>query len=173
MKHCGRLGYAPMEAAELAQLKQEFAQAVSVYGRPFAENYGWAAAVLFPKRATLSTIEDAAGLAHLRPDYRRASHSTHSNPKGLTQQLGMMPGTDYLPTGPSNYGLAIPGQNTALTLAQGTAMLVATAQTADRALMVEVMKVIADAAAEAFERAQMGIELREKKLRGQISGSAI
>lgn len=116
-KHSSALDYPPLteEEKELKNLRDELR---NKYGRSFVrETYGWAADVLNKEKPRFSDIEDAVNLSHHRPFYRMAAHAIHANPKSITFNLGS-PETnkELLLTGPSNTGLADPGQSTAISL---------------------------------------------------------
>ncbi|MBU7047416.1 MAG: hypothetical protein HXS54_13365 [Theionarchaea archaeon] len=116
-KHSNTLGY-PLLIREEKKLKKFRDKLRSKYGKSFVrETYGWAADALKKEKPRFSDIESAVNLSHLRPFYRMAAHAIHANPKGITFDLGS-PGInkELLLTGPSNTGLADPGQLTAISL---------------------------------------------------------
>jgi hypothetical protein len=84
--------------------------------QPFRGDYGWAAGFLGNAKPTFADLEDTVSLDHYRPFYGAASDSIHAGPKGLQAKLSSVH-EDLLLLGPSPYGLADPGQNTALSLA--------------------------------------------------------
>jgi hypothetical protein len=80
-------------------------------------------------------------------------------------------GPRCLPVGPTNYGLADPGQNTGLSLLQTTAVLIGHAPTVERLLVREVMRELAHRIANAFVKAQFRIERREMKFRAALAAA--
>jgi len=70
--------------------------------------------------------------------------------------------------GPSNYGLADPGQNTGLSIAQVTALVIEKAPTFERLLVMYVMEELAGQIAHAFVDVQRRIERREVKVRAKM-----
>ena len=110
-----RLGFVPFTDEELAELRAARDAAVTKYGKPFGRDYGWAASILNNPRPTFVDLETAVGLSHMRPYYGMASENVHAGPRGLRGKLGSV-NEDLLLLGPSPYGLADPGQNTALSL---------------------------------------------------------
>jgi hypothetical protein len=166
--HCADLGFEPIAAEELAQVKQTYDAAIKKHGSDFKDPYGWAAWDLKLKRVAFDDVARGAGFAHWRPLYRLASHPVHANPKSVKWRLGVMDGGPRcLPVGPSNYGLADPGQNTGLSLAQVTALMIEKAPTFERLLVMYVMKELAGQIAHAFVDVQRRIERREVKLRAK------
>jgi hypothetical protein len=164
--HCGRLGFETIDDKELPRIKAAHDAAVEKYGPPFRSSYGWAAhALKLTKRVTFEDVEKCLGLEHWRPFYRLASHPIHANPKSVKQRLGLIDGVSpCLASGPSNYGLADPGQNTGLTLAQATAVMIARAPTSERLLAMFVMRELSAKIARAFVAVQRRIERREARL---------
>jgi hypothetical protein len=109
-------GFQPLTEEEFANLRTAHEAAVAAHGEPFRRDYGWAASFLNNAKPTFADLEDAVSLDHYRPFYGAASDSIHAGPKGLQAKLGSV-SEDLLLLGPSPYGLADPGQNTALSLA--------------------------------------------------------
>lgn len=165
-EHCGSLGFDEIDAPELAQVKQVRDAALKKHGPPFKESYGWAARD-FGRVPKFADLEKDAGLAAWRPFYRLARNPVHANPKALRHRLGVMAGAaPCLPLGPSNYGLADPGQNTGLSLAKATSVLMRIAPISDeRIVLMSAMRELSSRIAKAFVDAQHRIEQRETKLR--------
>ena len=110
VKHAQRLGLEPLDPAEISELDCKHTQLLQRFGKTFGEQYGWASDHLGLPRATFADIERAAGVGHLRPYYRMASHNVHANPKGAFFRLGILGELDMMLAGASNYGLADPGR---------------------------------------------------------------
>lgn len=168
--HCVDLGFEPIAAEELAQVEQAYDAAIKKHGSDFKDPYGWAAWDLkLKRRVTFEDVARDAGFAHWRPLYRLASHPVHANPKSVKWRLGVMEGGPRcLPVGPSNYGLADPGQNTGLSIAQVTALVIEKAPTFERLLVMYVMEELAGQIAHAFVDVQRRIERREVKVRAKM-----
>lgn len=113
-----RMGYTPIDDLEMARLRNNFDQVIAKYGRNFGTSYGWAALALNVSDPNFAQIEQAANIDHLRPFYRMASHNVHANPMGAFFRLGLLPETAVILAGPSNFGLADPGQSTVISLSQ-------------------------------------------------------
>lgn len=161
---CERLGDEPIPERELNELRKSRDALLARYGPAFRTPNGWAAAALKIKDPKFCALEEEVGLDHLRPYYRLASHNVHANPKGITFRLGLCGGADLLMAGPSNYGAAEPGQNTALALAQVTSVLIQLRPTLDRLLIIGAMTELADRCALAFVDVQREIEADESVL---------
>jgi len=165
--HCDRLSFESIDEKELRQIQAAHDAAVKKYGPSFKSAYGWAAQALKLKkeRVSFEDVEKGAGMEHWRPFYRLASHPIHANPKSVGHRLGLIDGAHRcLPAGPSNYGLADPGQNTGLTLAQATSVLIVRAATPDRVLAMSIMRELAAKIARTFVAVQRRIERRDAAL---------
>jgi hypothetical protein len=117
-----------IEQSELKSAKDKKESLCQKYGSEFATDYGWAFEALAEKydfnkkrgKPTFTMIEKEVDMSHLRPYYRMASHNVHANPNGIIFKLGLMKGSKkkLLLAGPSNMGLADPGQGAMITLQQ-------------------------------------------------------
>ena len=89
-----------------------------------------------------------------------ANHSVHPNSHANYFKLGLHETgrRSVLLSGPSNLGLADPGQGVALSLTQITAALVDTNPTVGRAVELMVVHLLQDATGEAFLRAHKEAE---------------
>jgi hypothetical protein len=167
-----RLGHSPMDPADIASLENERAKLLRKYGDSFGAEYGWAAPAFKSSRPRFADIERFVGLDHLRPYYKMASHGVHANPKGVLFQLGNPRIDTLLMAGPTNFGLADPGQTTALSLAQLTAALVQLAPLIEHQLTLAAMNLIAKDAAKAFVGVQLGIEKAEERIQAKARREA-
>ena len=158
-RHCEALGEASFSATEAAEMKARHDALVLRFGREFAKPYGWAAAALRLPKPTFADIERASSLEHLRPYYRMASQNVHATPKGILFRLGL---TDeaVLLAGPSNIGLADPGQSAAISLMQVTASLLQLAPTLDHIIAARTIQRLVRDVCEAFGRvhSELGAE---------------
>jgi hypothetical protein len=124
-KYQQRLGLEPIEASEIESITEKRQQLIEKYGEPYKHNYGWAASVLKNPNPNFTDIEKANESSHFRPYYRLASHHIHSNPKSILFKLGTSTSnTRMILVGPSNAGLAEPGQGMAISLGQIDALLI-------------------------------------------------
>lgn len=113
-----RLGQPDIDENEAAKIEAEYKKVIDRFGDSFALDYGWAAHHLQKKKPTLFDLEVAAGIDHLRPYYRLASHNVHANPKGIFSRLGILPESSVILAGTSNLGLSDPGHSAAISLGQ-------------------------------------------------------
>ncbi|MFH2142684.1 MAG: DUF5677 domain-containing protein [Bacteroidota bacterium] len=157
-KHCERLGYLPFDISELNKLKTDINDLKTLYGVEYASEYGWAADVLKNPSPRFADIERSIGVDHMRPYYKLASYNVHANPKGVLFKLGLLPETQLLLAGPSDFGLADPGQNAAASLCLLSSTIILLRPTIDMILSVKVMERLAEEAAETFVDIQKQME---------------
>lgn len=157
-KYAERLGFEPYSVEELASLDKECLHLEQRFGEHFSEEYGWASDDLKNKRPSFALIEQAVGIDHLRPFYRMASHNVHANPKGVFFKLGLMDESEVILAGPSDYGLADPGQNTALSLVQVTTALLSLDVNFDTAMAQELLLRLSHEIGQEFVTVQRELE---------------
>jgi hypothetical protein len=161
-KHCLRLGYAPPTEEELHRMQTMHDQVVKMYGSDFGAKYGWIPKHMLKDR-TFAEIEKSVRLDKLRPYYMMACHNVHSGPKGIQFRLGLglLKGESKRPfilAGPSNYGLADPGQGAAISLSQATTCLLSIRPTIERLSMMNVIVKLVEQINLAFCEVQAQIE---------------
>ncbi len=152
-RHCKLLGYAPLTRSELKDIRTAYSAALNRFGQPFGGNYGWASDALKKKNPTFADIERHVRFEHFRPYYKMASHNVHAEPKGAFHRLGLPEG-GLLLAGPSDAGLADPGQNTALSLTKTTSTLLSLKCTLDIMVGLKIMLTLSDDVGKAFILAQ-------------------
>ena len=152
-----RLGFPQLPEEELAAIRAQRDRAVAEHGEAFDVDYGWAASLLGKRRPTFADVERAVGLDHLRPFYRLASHNVHASPKGVLFKLGTLQ-EGMLLVGPSPYGLADPGQNTALSLAVLVAHLARICPVMDVLVVARVAQLLTEEIAARFAAVQDSLE---------------
>ena len=159
-KHEIRAKLDPLTQAEIEALDERYDSLVARFSKDFARDYGWAASALGKDRPTFIHLEEDVGLDHWRPYYLMANHSVHPNSHANYFKLGLHETgrRSVLLSGPSNLGLADPGQGVALSLTQITAALVDTNPTVGRAVELMVVHLLQDATGEAFLRAHKEAE---------------
>ncbi len=156
-KHARRLGLKRMPARKMRIVTASFNAMIAKFGKPFGSEFGWASETP-TERPNFSEIEAKITVDHWRPYYKLASHNVHANPKGILFKMGLAPERDLLLTGPSNYGLADPGQNTALTLNQVSAALGSVAPTLDTNVFLKVLLTLSREVGDAFVLTQHRLE---------------
>jgi hypothetical protein len=118
-KHQKSLKLEPLSAEEIVEIYKERNQLIRRYGKSYGQSNGWASSVFKLKNPKITDIERSVGLSHLRPYYRMASHHIHSSPKSILFKLGLTQlNPEVILAGPSNAGLADPGQGMAISLNQ-------------------------------------------------------
>ena len=164
-EHASQLGYESLTANEFSEIRERRNQLVAMYSEDFAKAYGWTLNVLPKKKRNFKGIEDSVDLSRFRPFYAMASRSLHSTPKGLFWDLGLMDLQAYqlLLAGASNYGMADPGQNTAISLIQITSTLVLLDPSVTRLAALEATRILFDEMAQKFVDIQKEIERDEKE----------
>jgi hypothetical protein len=120
--HAARLGYKPWPRRSVDAMRRRVEVLKAKFGREFAAPYGWAAERPGEWVDSFAKVEEKVDLEHWRPYYKLASHYVHANPKGILLRLSAYD-SDLLLTGPSNFGLADPGQNALISLHQVTSAL--------------------------------------------------
>jgi hypothetical protein len=145
-------------------MKQAHEAVRSRFGRAFIGRYGWASEGPNDDINGFADVEKKVSLDHLRPYYKLASINVHANPKGVLCRLGLASGQNMLLLGPSNYGLADPGQNTALSLLQVSTELGTLQTTLDSIVVLKIMQTLYGEIGEAFVAVQRQIEVEEEHI---------
>ena len=158
-KHCLALGYDPLTEEEWDTLRTKRARLLELYGVGFGSVYGWAAEVLGVAEPKFTDIEQNVSLEHLRPFYTLANINVHAGSKGLIFRLGLpSEHDDVMVAGPSVYGLADPGQNTAISINQVTATLLLTKPNMDRLSFLSATQSLVDEIKNEFIRTLQNLE---------------
>jgi hypothetical protein len=155
---CIRLGYEPMSESEFNEIKHAYDLALEIYGPSFSKQYGWAASVFADKDPSFKDIERKAGIGHLRGHYRLASHNIHANPKGVFFKIGLTDESACLLAGPSDMGLADPGQAAAISLLQITTELGLVKPNLDSLVVLRVLQRLSNEVEEALAKAHQNME---------------
>lgn len=142
-KYHSMLGYRPIEAGVFQDIKSTYEDAIHRHGKSFKGDYGWAVDVLNKDRPTFTDIEENVQLSHLRPFYKLANMNVHAGSIGITFRLGSLPDQDnILLAGPSVFGIAEPGQNTALSIHQLTATLLLITTNMDHLALIRASQIL-------------------------------
>jgi hypothetical protein len=152
-KFAGRLGEKRFPIAAMKEMDAARTVLIAKYGKPYDEDWGWAAHELKAKRPTFRDIEEAVELEHWRPHYRFASDSLHAGPKALFFRLGSDDAIETPIAGPSNLGLEDPGMGAAISLTISTATLLAHRADMEGIVTTRVMLEMSRRAVRAFSRA--------------------
>lgn len=139
-KNCAALNAEPYTEDEVKKAKEIHDALVKRFGSSFKDDYGWAAGALGKKRVSFGDLEAEAGLGHLRPYYKMASHNVHANIKGAKFKLGLgLEKQPLLLAGPSSYGFADPAHGAAISLSQITVALLNTRPNLDRLVILTIL----------------------------------
>ena len=128
-EHQDDLNVEPLEPEVIEQLEEIRTKLVNQFGESIDDGgygSGWAAEAHSGNgRPSIHNMKEEADLEHLSPYYKLACESVHAGSKGTLDRLGILRHEDIeqpevLLAGPSNAGLNLPGQLTAISLAQVT-----------------------------------------------------
>jgi hypothetical protein len=133
---------------------------VARYGADFDREWGWAAEALKPAPPTFRAIETATELDHWRPFFRMASHGVHGGPKALFHDLGVTDALETLIAGPSNYGLADPGMDAAISFGIATTTLLTHRPDLEGLTTAKVIHALVGETVDAFAAAGAELERR-------------
>jgi hypothetical protein len=144
-KYARRLGQEPLRDDEMEKIENQYAAALTRYGPEFRRTQGWAAAHLKKPDPKIADILEASKIDHLGPYYRMASDNVHANPKGVFFKLGLVREMSILLAGPSDVGLADPGDAAARSLMQISSVLLGLNTTIDNVITANIMlKLVAE-----------------------------
>jgi len=127
---------------------------------------------LFPanQQASFSKLEQLAGLEHLKPWFRLSSHGIHSGATGAVHIRDFHGGGNTMLAGPSNAGLADPGNGALISLHQvTTALLLYGGLNGPQSQDLLTLKAIAnllDQAQQTFLEIHQALEAEEAAIRG-------
>ncbi len=150
-----RLGLEPPDPDNLAKLQDERTRLCQQFGEDFKNNYGWATPIVVKsKKPRFQDLEQASGLAHLRPYYRMAGYGIHATAKGMVFDIGSLQslagGSRGLLAGASNAGLADPGHGSLISLNQCTAALLTSKTDIEAVAALQTLQSFVDRAGQAF-----------------------
>lgn len=161
---CQERGEPPHPEAVMEALKAERDTAIGRYEPAFKTEYGWAAMYIGNPNPKFSQLEEAAGRASARSNYKLASYNIHAGSRGLFFKLGTLDGSGLI-AGASDAGFDDPGIATLETLAHINAVLFSRPQVIDQIVMLGAMVEIRDSGRIAFMEA--AVKLREDHTRLQ------
>ena len=107
-------------------------------------------------------------MGHVYPWYKFVCNNVHSGPKSIRFRLGLFENEpkSVILAGPTNYGLADPGQSRAISLNQITTILLLSKPNCDRILVSTALQKYVDEIRTRFVRSQKQLEkdeIRSKK----------
>lgn len=159
------LQHRPISARDQKRLDALAVELERKYGKPFLNEYGWAADTLKNPNPNFTHIEAAVDLDRLRPYFKLASNTVHAGAKGTFFRLGVLGDQDGILAGASNVGLQEAGRLAALSLAQVTAVLLLIHPNTDSIIWSRVVGNISSKVELQFMKTQRRIEREERQLR--------
>ena len=166
-KNCCKLGYEPLSDKELNIITNRKNEIVIKYGNDFVKPYGWTADILPKRKRNFKSIEDEVSMGHMYSWYKLACNNIHAGPKSIRFRLGLFKkGPDALIlAGPTNYGLADPGQSCAISLNQVTTTLLLSKPNYGRVLVSAALRLYVGEICTSFVRIQKQLEEDEINIR--------
>jgi hypothetical protein len=169
-----QLGYLPFRRSDFKRLEKGRERLILKYGPGFRFDYGWVPVSSIrphaknPRKAQVDfrTLESHVNLGKWRPFYNLSSNAVHGGSRGF-YRLGLMKQGEVLLVGPSNYGLADPLQNTAISLSQVTSCLLSIEPTLEDAIAILAMIDYARKVGQTGVKIQKRIEVKEREMRLQ------
>lgn len=159
------LQHRPISARDQKRLDALALELERKYGKPFLNDYGWAADTLKNPNPTFASIEAAVDLDRLRPYFKLASNTVHAGAKGTFFRLGALDDQGGILAGASDVGLQEAGRLTALSLAQITTVLLLIHSNTDSIIWSRVVSEISSKVELQFVKVQRRIEREEHQLR--------
>jgi hypothetical protein len=172
--HAAALGQQPLPQSEDDAIVRRKDKVMAKYGKGFDANYGWARP-LFPagKGPSFRKLQALAGLEHMQPYYRLASHHSHAGPKGTALNRRPFRGDSILLAGPTNAGLSEVGHGALLSLTQTTVALLVRAAGRQRnpvgVVIAKTLLKMVDEAGEVFATCERNVAEAEKRIRRDVS----
>jgi hypothetical protein len=161
-KNYKKLGYKPFSKKDNHNADIQFNFLKEKYGKDFEKAYGWAAEYLLPGKRTFAGMEETVEFKHMRPFYKMANNYVHGGAKGFLFKLGTYSQDKVMLAGPSNYGLADPGQNTTYSLLHSTIALHGFETYLEDALFIKIAESMIGEISKEFIATQKEIEAEEK-----------
>lgn len=162
-ENCSSLGYEPYSKNEMQVAMDQFKDLQKRYGNGFTKQYGWASDYLDKGKRTFKGVEETVEFKFMRSFYKMANNYIHGGSKGFLFKLGMSTQDTIMLAGPSNYGLADPGQNCALSLFHTTLTLTQFDPHLEDILRIKTSEILIDELSYKFVEIQKEIEKEEQE----------
>lgn len=162
-----KLGEEPFTDDDMNEFKEHRDKFVSQYGDGYKNENGWAAKLLSKDKPQFIDLEAKADLTHLRPLYKMANHSTHSDSAGWGMNFILYDGDMVRQSGWTNTGLGLPGHWTMGSLLITTRMALTSAtseQRSDDLLAIATLEDMFEKTGAAFERGQTSVDDAEARV---------
>ncbi|MCX6648679.1 MAG: DUF5677 domain-containing protein [Candidatus Bathyarchaeota archaeon] len=159
-----KLGYDSISRKEFNKIKKEKEYLCRKYPDKFQEDYGWIPRSILSNR-NFGALEKNVKFGKYHPFYNLSCDSIHGGAKGF-YRLGLMHEYQdkFLLVGPSNYGLADPLQNSAISLTQITLCLLGLEPDVENIIQMNVISNYMKNIGVKAVAVQEGIEERERLL---------
>lgn len=156
-------GGSAVPAREAKAITKEYEAALRKFGKPFRETNGWAAGHFgLQTNPTFAHLQEAAGRAAMRAEYRLASFGIHAGPSAFERKFLSFYESLQI-AGATNAGLEEPGINTANCLMQITALMIGEPWDIDRLAHMQALLRLRVEICSAFEAAARQLERDEQK----------
>jgi hypothetical protein len=152
------LGEKPLSEDEFNSMKNEKEKLCKKYGKNFYYDYGWASSVLSNPKPNFTDIEKDVEQEYLRPYYKFSNINIHAGSKSILFQLGMPNNENLSLAGPSIFGHADPGQNTAISIFLAAMSLLQLESEFDIAALLLALQEIRDQVFDEFIEAHIKLE---------------
>jgi hypothetical protein len=156
----------PLSERTIRNVTKSYQIALSQFGAEFKSDYGWAAKLTGNKEPKFSNLEQLAGHAAMRSQYKLASYNIHAGISGIAVNLCTRHGQGGLVSGATNSGFLDPGENTAFTLVQLTQTLWQPPYTIDQLAIMQGLIELRKAVPPALKAADRKIG-REERVKGK------
>jgi len=155
-EHQDDLNVEPLEPEVIEEIEETKDELIEQFGDSIDDGgygSGWAA-----EAHSGQSMREEVNLEHLTPYYKLACESVHAGSKGTLDRLGIIRHEDIeqpevLLAGPSNAGLNLPGQLTAVSLAQVTTDLLLTRPQSPSLADIQGMQMLLDDIKQSFAEA--------------------
>jgi hypothetical protein len=164
-EHHTALGFEPLDENTLDDLEEQKCKLVKKHGEDLDDGGrggGWMKHL--PVGSSMFRREEEVGLEFLHPFYDLANSRIHAGSKGVLWRMGRRDFPDNEPFlfGASNYGLADPGQLTALSLSYVTSSMLSQNITPTEIIAIQLLNAYASEIATKFNSVQE--EIRQDEL---------
>lgn len=158
-KHRQNIDCSSLSQGDFKTLGKNFKAREKKYGDEFVKQsnypYGWIPRTVLKARF-FKEIEKSVKLDTFRPYYDLAGYNLYGDHNTLVFKVGAKKKKSrvVIPVGPSNFGLADPGKNAAISLGQVTACLLMSGSNIKRLVIVEALRNLVDEICDAFSEVE-------------------
>lgn len=157
-----KLKFKEILPSEIQRQKNLMSELKTKYSDDFLKRNGWTYNILEKNKRTFEGIEENVESDHIRPFYKWACNTIHAGPKAAYYSIGICGASNVMLAGPSNFGFADPGQNTALALFQLTTNLVLNFMDYDNIVELNILSRFLEKTKNKFFEIQKKIEVEQE-----------